>query len=799
MLKSILNFIRYRHNKKKLWRKGLTVKKDKTKRNSELADRADHSFFLGFFMLLVIWGLCSILLNWATSSHHKVSLLVPGQEIPETINAAFDFTYEDREATAKAREEAMRLAPFFYRISENADVKIRNNFNEFFAAVQYRSDPNAPDSQQQNKDSEATKLAAGLDSNSIKFLAQYVRNPASFRYFDNELNHLLNGGILGSADKSGLQVGQNIRIVDTRNRERRPRAAGNQTGENEAALQLAETVLRFYPQNQDRLRMKSDFTAVFQSLLGSAGNLVLDSERTEAGRNAAAANVGVITSEIKKFHPIIRKGEVVTPARLELMKLYNRKSAQKELERGDWKRPARNMFWSMAMVVLAGFYLYHIHPEVATSNRKIWIVGSSIMIALVCNYAGILVFNRLTAQSSELPASLVISAVPVALISIMMATFLGFRVAMCTGFFVATVTTIMLDMSFEFAFKGLVLCSLSALAVRNATNYRAYFVRTLCSVFPLVWLLNSNVMLETGLDWHTGMRIFLWAGALALGNGLVTAMLALLLIFIYELIFNVTTNMSLLLLCDYNHPLLERMKREAPGTFFHSLMLATLAEDAARAINANYLRAKAGALYHDIGKLSKPQYFTENNRNVNWHEELTPQMSSIIIRDHVKEGLALARQYNLVKVVRDAIEQHHGNDLVIYFYRKAQELALLKGEEPVPESLFRYQGPPPKTKETAIISLADACEAACRSLDKPSAGRIESQVNDIFLKRFQNGQLANADITLAELEKIRESFINTLLSMKHGRIAYQTEKEEEEDEDDLFMAARKRGKSEAKA
>lgn len=801
MVKRIIDFFSRRRTRKNLQKKGFVSTRSRRKRgsDSELATAADRSLVLGFLMLILIWGTCSLLLTLSSSHHSKMRLLVVGQEAPETINAAFDFTYEDAEATCKARQEIRRTEPMFFRLSEKANNRIRNNFNEFFAAAEYRFAPNSPESHKPQSETMPVKLAAGLDGNALKVLAQYVRNPSSFRYFENELGALLNGGILGASDKAGLQVGQKIRIIDTQERERLPRVVGEQPSEDDAARSLAEAILKFYPPDAERRRLLSDFSTISRALLGGSGNLSYDAARTEAGRDLAAQKIGTVTAEVKKLHPIIRKGEVVTEPLLARLRLYNEESARNEAELGNWKRPMLNMFWSMTLVVLAGFYLYHIHPEVVFSNRRIGIVGSAVLVALLCNYGGIELFNWMSRQSQELPAALVIDAVPLALIAVLMAAFLGFRVAMCTGFFVASVTALMLDMSFEFALKGLVISSLAALAVRNATNYRSYFLRTVFSVFPLVWLLNGNILFNTEIDWHVGLRMVLQSGALAFGNALATAILALLLIFVYELVFNVTTNMSLMLLCDYNHPLLERMKREAPGTFFHSLMVATLAEDAARAINVNYLRAKAGALYHDIGKLSKPQYFTENNRHGNWHEELTPQMSSIIIRDHVKEGQELARHYKLSRVVRDAIEQHHGNDLVHYFYRKASDNAARRGEEPVPESQFRYQGTPPRTKETAIISLADACEAACRSLDKPSASRIEALVDEIFLKRFQDGQLADADMSLAELEKVRESFVNTLLSMKHGRIAYHPAKEEDhsEDEDDLFVAARKNGNREA--
>jgi putative nucleotidyltransferase with HDIG domain len=236
--------------------------------------------------------------------------------------------------------------------------------------------------------------------------------------------------------------------------------------------------------------------------------------------------------------------------------------------------------------------------------------------------------------------------------------------------------------------------------------------------------------------------------------------------------------MSLVLLCDFSHPLLEKLKREAPGTMMHSMTVATLAEDAARAIHANPLRAKAGALFHDIGKLSMPQYFVENNvDSPKDHEAMPPQRSCGIIRGHVKEGLALAREYRLCRFVRDAIATHHGDDLISFFYRRALEES--NGDLPVLESQFRYDGEPPVEKELTIISLADACEAASRSLNKPTPAKLESLVNDIFIGRLRGGQLRNSDLTTGELNIVRECFIEDLISFNHGRIAYQKENQDD--------------------
>ena len=244
-------------------------------------------------------------------------------------------------------------------------------------------------------------------------------------------------------------------------------------------------------------------------------------------------------------------------------------------------------------------------------------------------------------------------------------------------------------------------------------------------------------------------------------------------IFLFELVFNVSTDMSLMVLCDYNHPLLERMKREAPGTLFHSMTVATLTEDAAKAIGANPLKAKAAALFHDIGKLEKARYFIENNsRSDELHRKLAPSQSAQIILGHVIEGLRLARHHRLSSLVSDAIRSHHGDTLVYFFYAKA------KAENPdnfVEESLFRYGGLPPRQKELTILSLADACEAAVRSLEHQDPAAIRNKVSEIFQSRFRDRQMRYSILTLRELDKVKESFIATLISIHHGRIAYTAE------------------------
>jgi hypothetical protein len=357
---------------------------------------------------------------------------------------------------------------------------------------------------------------------------------------------------------------------------------------------------------------------------------------------------------------------------------------------------------------------------------------------------------------------------------------IGVRVALYAGLYVATVAALELGGSFDVVMTGMFVSAVSGLSVRHAPNHKSFFVRSLIAVSlmsPFVQLLQLW-KIDAGLD------LISRALALALINGIVSSILCLAVIFILEPIFRTSTDMSLLVLCDYNHSLLKRLQLEAPGTYHHSLMVATLADQAARAIGASPTKARVCALFHDIGKLNMPSYFTENNMGEDdKHEDLNPKLSAMVIQNHVKEGLKLARKYKLPKIVFDAIEQHHGDDMVGFFYKRAIEESAEQGYNVI-DSDYKYLGPLPKEKEVVIVALADICEAASRSISKPAPAKISELIEELFRKKIRDKQLDNADITLGELGKIKASFIKTLTQMMHSRIPYP--KEEHNEEDDLF-------------
>lgn len=237
-----------------------------------------------------------------------------------------------------------------------------------------------------------------------------------------------------------------------------------------------------------------------------------------------------------------------------------------------------------------------------------------------------------------------------------------------------------------------------------------------------------------------------------------------------ERVFRVATSMTLLEWCDANRPLLKRLALEAPGTYNHSLQIGTIAEMAAESIGANGLLCRVGSYYHDVGKISKADYFVENRGlQSSKHEKLSPAMSSLVILGHVKDGLAIAREYGLPRVLHSFIEQHHGTTLVEYFYHEACKR---EPDRDIRDTEFRHGGPKPQTPEAGIVMLADTVESAVRALPEPNANRIELTVHNLLMKRLMDGQFDECDLTLRQLHVVEEQLIKSLCSMYHARVAY---------------------------
>jgi putative nucleotidyltransferase with HDIG domain len=285
-----------------------------------------------------------------------------------------------------------------------------------------------------------------------------------------------------------------------------------------------------------------------------------------------------------------------------------------------------------------------------------------------------------------------------------------------------------------------------------------------------------NILLVTAVDFYladlSGSKLLYdWAFGFmgGIGAGIVTAGIVPLV----EIAFGYTTDISLLELANLDRPILRRLMLEAPGTYHHSVIVGSLVEAAASEIGANHLFTKVCGYYHDIGKINKPLYFIENQKNgKNKHDKLAPSMSGLILIAHVKEGVEIAKEHKLGQDIIDTIRQHHGTSLIKYFYDKARQL---KGEDQVKIDDFRYPGPKPQTRETGLVMLADVVEAASRTLDNPTPSRIQGLVQNLINNIFSDGQLDECELTLKDLHKIARSFNKILYGIHHHRIEY-TEK-----------------------
>ncbi len=775
-------------SRRRLGQHGFIGSRKRRTEDNRLVAAADHSKVIGFLILFVLWLFCAGLLSFPT--HHGGNMpLVLKQQAPKTIFADFDFLYEDKEKTQEKKHLAVEAVPLYFKISEDEIKQSTRNAEDFSSAIKARLDDEKQKIKYLPGKPPMAGLVAALDDNSIQVFNSLIQDEQLWQNYLRELDLILGQGIFSQKERESYKVGQQIRIIDVRGRDRYPKQAIEILTPQDAAAELSDSLLKYYSSQSNRQAMRDALIQASSAIIGVKGNLVFDSVRTELKKKEAEKQVSQSMVEVKKYQPLVLKGQVITAKELNLLGAYEKAGQEKLEDRFSTQEAIRDLVWSLFLMIFIGLYMYHIHPEVVKSNQKLCLCAAVIAISLALNLAFAELFYFLS-SSFGIPPPLVNDAIPLALSAILLAAMLGLRVAIYVGFFTAAITSMIMGNSFDIAIEGLVVCCISALVVRNATNYRSFFIRSVFIIFISFWVLDFNLLWQIQPEskihlWSAGSKMLLWSAGVSFINGFATATVALVLIFIFEMVFNISTNMSLLMLSDYNHPLLKRLQLEAPGTFYHSLMVSTLAEYAAKEINANPIKARVGALFHDIGKLAKPEYFTENNINADKkHGELHPRMSSLIIQNHVKEGIDQALKYNLRKIIRDAIQQHHGTDIVYYFYKRALEDAKDDGST-VDEQEYRYSGPLPQEKEVVLISLADACEAASRSLPKPTPNKIETLVWEIFRKRLKDGQLDNARLTIAELAKIRDSFVKTLTTMYHSRIAYP--KDGEIDEDDLLM------------
>ncbi|HOA97780.1 MAG TPA: HDIG domain-containing protein [Acetivibrio saccincola] len=360
--------------------------------------------------------------------------------------------------------------------------------------------------------------------------------------------------------------------------------------------------------------------------------------------------------------------------------------------------------------------------------------------------------------------------IPVFLAVILVSILLDVKLALMVNLVLTIAISIMTNGEIKFIFMALISGTFSIFLVSKANQRNKLTVAG-----AIIGLINVLVVIPINLMNKAGWRTILEDGAVVLINGFFSTVFTIGLLPTLESTFNVITPMRLLELGNPNHPLLKRLLTEAPGTYHHSLMVGNLAEAGAEAIGGNPLLARVGAYFHDVGKLKRPGFFTENQMSENPHDKMTPNLSALVITSHVTDGVELAKKYKIPLAIIDIILQHHGTTLVAYFYHKAKNSE--KGEE-VDESKFRYEGKKPRSKEAAVVMLADSVEAAVRSMPDKTEGKIEGLIRKIIKDKLEDGQFDHCDLTLKDLDSIAKSFMKVFSGYFHNREEYPEIKKE---------------------
>ena len=487
-------------------------------------------------------------------------------------------------------------------------------------------------------------------------------------------------------------------------------------------------------------------------------NIIYNWAETERLRQLAAESVKITRDErVLEGEKIIGWGERVTREKIERLDNLRAELEKRQLLAGETSQVKRELgivLIYLVLLIFMGLYLFFHRNDVYGKFPKLLIIAISFAIVLGCS--GIII------GSQELPNYLL----PVAIGSMLIAYLLDDQVAVVGAFCLALILGVQANFSIYVVLLALAGGVAGAFSVRKISSRRAQYL-------PILYISASYLLVLFAIDFaYRGEEItsVLRAAGLCGINATISTFITIALLPLFEYVFKITSNFTLLELSDLNRPLLKRLAMEAPGTYHHSIIIGSLAEAAAAGIGANPIYARVAGYYHDIGKLKQPQYFIENQTGKpNPHNKLSPKMSSLIIANHVKEGVELARKAKLPECIIDVIRQHHGNQLISFFFSKEKNQ---KPDTTLVEGDFCYPGPKPMTKEAAITMLADAVESASRTLTEPTVSRIKSMASGLIEARLRDGQLDQTDLTLRDLTRIGEEFLTILIGVHHHRIDY---------------------------
>jgi putative nucleotidyltransferase with HDIG domain len=758
-----------RHGRRPRFKSPFTEARDRALRAVTLPFRKlppTTRFLVGFFAVAV---LTTLLLARTHTALTSAEVYQEGDVVRADVTAPADLTSEDSRQTEARRAAARASTPpvwdydparieaavqtfrtSWVMLRQQADA--RGNVNSNAANTNPQRELTWP-GQAPDKQAVARVVAAhNFDAGTLEMLTHFMRDAGGGYVYD---------------ERDASELRPEVRVADVR------------TGGTEV-LSAERTHFASIDAAREQLRVRvAELTGWKQAereLLASAmlplvgANVAFSRTATEAAREAAADAVPPALVVLKRNQTVAREGDTVTPQMLgqfEAIRVYSRTERRPQLYVGLFIF-ACALYWGAWRFTE---YRATITTLPLSAARGFALVGLSVLAGLALMRVGFALAEGIASQSTHAPTndvSLWTFAIPYAAAALLVTLLVDTQLALITAVLTAVFAGLLAPGGMLTACFALVSSSSAIYGVggryheRQSVTKAGLLVGSVNVVLALAVMLSSQKPLT--------LNAILLAAACGLGGGLLTAIFTGGLLPVGEALFGILTDVRLLELSNADLPVLGQLALRAPGTNQHSHAVGRLAEDASRAIGANCLLTRIGALYHDIGKLASPDYFVENQTGGNPHDRLRPTQSARIITTHVTYGLRLAREIGLPHQIADFIPQHHGTRTLHFFLRKAQAEA--PDGETVDEREFRYPGPKPQFKEAAIMMLADSCEAAARSLARPDPNNINTIVNKIFDAIVSDGQLDECDLSLRELTKVRESISASLVAIYHARIDY---------------------------
>ena len=691
-------------------------KKDSEKKRPAQSGSGRYRLALGIGVIVTLSFLLSMHLV-----PDKVSLQV-GDVSPTEIRAHRTVRYVDTVETQRLREEAATRTDKVYRIVPKAAFEASESASSIFDILRRaRTDQQLP---------------------ALSMKMEYVKRNLRVDFSDDALRALLTADLkaFDQIESYAKQL-----VIETTDREIR-----------DDTSDLREARADFTRRFADYLGNKR-----YSSVISQIGNAVIrpnrifDPVQTREARDKERESVPAQYRQINLGEVVIETGQRVTPEHIDKFMALGLRHPKV-----DYVTVLSIALLVTSAVLLALTYLSRYHGQIYQSTKLLGLLSIIVVLSVLgLKLGGAVLGIKLSGVQSGYFAMIWIATA-----GMLMAILLNSQVAVLVVALLSTTSGLAMNHELRWSVAALI-SSLVAIYAVSDIRHRSDLTRAALAVsianLAMVWFI--------GRISGDGMSDLLMGSGWAVVGGLSSIGLFWLGTAALEKPFGITTHIRLLELSDTNNPILKRLLMEAPGTYSHSVFVGSLGAGAADVIGADTLLVRVASYYHDVGKMRRPHFFVENQHVENAHDHLNPSLSALVIRSHTKDGLELAKEYRLPPLICELLSQHHGTSLVRYFYNQAAEDT--NGSKAL-EQQFRYDGVKPQSKEAAILMLADACEAASRSLAKPTPGRIEDMVKEIIAEKLADGQLDESELTFKDISRISNSFVRTLTSMLHARIEY---------------------------